>query len=239
MLFGTACTSSSVGPSPSTSAPISPPPKTSPTGPSSTGDSPSVSTTPESTTPESTTPGSSTPDTGIDSGPPGPPQPSLPSDVPTTGPNTRPGEKPPIMPLEATQHTARGARAFAAFFIKTIDWGYATTSSTYMRHYYFAKTCTECRSVAFQLDAVQQKDHHFVGDRFDIRRTTLAHIRRDGVTATLSVYFDVGRGAVLTKHGERVDLFKPLTNYREDLYLQWRRTPSGDAWVVGVMVPRA
>ena len=48
---------------------------------------------------------------------------------PKTGPNTRPGEKPPLMPLEATQHTPEGAKAFAEFFIKTIDWGYATVSS--------------------------------------------------------------------------------------------------------------
>ena len=60
----------------------------------------------------------------------------MPADVPRTGPNTRKGEQPPVMPVAATKHTADGAKAFAEFFIKTIDWGYATTSSAYMRHYF-------------------------------------------------------------------------------------------------------
>ena len=90
--------------------------------------------------PTTSTPASS----GSFSGPPRPTTPTIPADVPRTGANTRPGEKPPLMPLEATQHTARGAQAFAAFFVKTIDWGYATVSGAYMRHY-FATTCMSCR----------------------------------------------------------------------------------------------
>ncbi len=70
-----------------------------------------------------------------------PASPAVPADVPRTGPNTRKGEKPPVMPVLATKHTAAGAQAFAEFFIKTIDWGYATTSSAYMRHY-FEQSCS-------------------------------------------------------------------------------------------------
>ena len=47
------------------------------------------------------------------------------------------------MPVAATKHSAAGAQAFAEFFIKTIDWGYATTSSAYMRHY-FMHACSGC-----------------------------------------------------------------------------------------------
>ena len=53
--------------------------------------------------------------------------PTVPADVPTTGPNLlHPGERPPVMPALATQHTPEGAVAFAKFFIQTIDWGFAT-----------------------------------------------------------------------------------------------------------------
>src|SRR4051794_15205328 len=149
-----ACTSSSSG-SPASSTASSP-------APSSVPVSSAVTSPPPSTTTKSSS----------FSGPPRPVTPTLPADVPKTGPNTRPGEKPPVVPLEATQHTGRGAQAFAEFFIKTIDWGYATTSSAYMRHY-FTKSCIGCRSTAEALDKAARAKHHFVGDRFTLDSATV------------------------------------------------------------------
>ncbi len=94
-----------------------------------------------------------------------PPRPTVPPDVPRTGPNIRKGEKPPVLPVAATRHTADGAKAFAEFFIKTIDWGYATTSSAYMRHY-FEPTCIGCASVRSGLSTrPASSDRHFIGGR--------------------------------------------------------------------------
>jgi hypothetical protein len=158
-------------------------------------------------------------------GPPKPPQPSLPADVPTTGPNTRAGEKPPIMPLEATQHTPDGATAFAQFFIKTIDWGYATTSSTYMRHY-FQTACVGCRSTADALDKARKQKHHFIGDRFTIRSAT-----EQGTTA-LKVHvlttFDVSSSEVVDHDGKFVDGGPAIPKFRELIDMSWH----GDHWLV-------
>jgi Family of unknown function (DUF6318) len=159
-------------------------------------------------------------------GPPKPPQPSLPADVPTTGPNTRAGEKPPIMPLEATQHTPDGAKAFAEFFIKTIDWGYATTSSTYMRHY-FQKSCIGCRSTADALDKARRQQHHFIGDRFTIRSVSETG-RATSTTIHLLATFDVQSVEVVDEHGESVDASPAVNGFRERVSASWLT----DHWLV-------
>ncbi len=93
--------------------------------------------------------------------------PTVPADVPRTGPNTHPGEKPPVMPVLATKHTPDGATAFAKFFIQTIDWGFATTSGAYMRHY-FQPSCVECASHADGIDNTRKAGGHYLGGRFTI-----------------------------------------------------------------------
>jgi hypothetical protein len=96
---------------------------------------------------------------------------SVPPDVPTTGPNlTAANERPPVMPVEATQHTPAGARAFAIFFIKTIDWGYATMSGAYLRHF-SSSHCATCLSLAHDLDDDRRNGHVYIGGRSKIRGT--------------------------------------------------------------------
>jgi hypothetical protein len=92
---------------------------------------------------------------------------TVPSDVPRTGPNTKPGEKPPVMPVAATQHTPDGAKAFAEFFIRTIDWGYATVSAAYMRHY-FQSSCEGCVIFADGIDKDRRAGVHYIGGRTSI-----------------------------------------------------------------------
>ncbi len=71
------------------------------------------------------------------------------------------------MPIEATKHTAAGAEAFSRFFVKTIDWGYATTNSKYMRHY-FGTSCALCVKISSDIDATAAAGHHYLGDRLHI-----------------------------------------------------------------------
>jgi hypothetical protein len=176
-------------------------------------------------TPPSTT-AASTPVTS----PSAPATPTVPADVPTTGPNAKAGEAPPLMPLAATKHTPAGARSFAAFFIKTIDWGYATTSASYMRHY-FTSACVECSNAANALDKARQRHHRYIGDRFMITRTGSASPR--GAAFTVTVTFDVSSVEVVDAHNKFVDGDAALTGYRETISLGWR--PSG--WLVIKMVP--
>jgi hypothetical protein len=193
---------------------------------SSAGDAPSS---PARTPTVSVPPPTASSSTGtINPGPPRATQPAVPADVPRTGPNTKRGEKPPVMPLEATQHTPEGAKAFAGFFIKTIDWGYATTSSAYMRHY-FEPSCVSCRSAAIALDRARTKHRHFIGDRFTIRRVASTSNSR------ISVYFDVSSAETVDRHGKGVGGYPALTNFREDMHLVW----TSPHWSVKQMVPRS
>jgi hypothetical protein len=157
----------------------------------------------------------------------------VPADVPRTGPNTRPGEKPPVMPELATENSAAGARAFAEFFIKTIDWGYATTSSTYMRHY-FTKSCIGCLSTAVALDSAARAKHRFIGDRFHItsaRDNGVGSIHTRHVFAT----FDVNSVEVLDRNGKFVDGEPALINFHELIDVSWK---SGHWHIDGFTVQR-
>jgi hypothetical protein len=190
----------------------------SPAGPSSTVGSPS---------------GSAPPVTVSHSGPPQPTRPTVPADVPTTGPNLRkPGERPPVMPLEATQHTQDGAVAFAKFFELTIDWGYATTSTAYMKHY-FESTCVTCVSVQKGLDDAAAKGNHFLGGRMSITRATVqANDGRPGAEQSVLVVYRLASIVVLSKNGTFVT-GDPALTMKDQVYLRW----SSDRWVVVEMVP--
>ena len=162
-----------------------------------------------------------------------PSAPTVPADVPTTGPNLRSrGEKPPIEPVAALEHTPEGAKAFAEFFIKTIDWGFATTSSKYMRHYYEA-TCIECENAARGLDSAARARHHFIGDRFTIRRVET--VARSGSAHGLDIYFDVTSTEVVDQAGKFVDALGALINFRERVQVTWSR----GQWKVTTMIPKA
>ena len=162
------------------------------------------------------------------SGPPRPAGPTVPADVPTTGPNLRkPGEKPPVMPLEATQHTQDGAVAFAKFFIQTIDWAYATTSTTYMRHY-FQPGCVTCKSIQAGIDRAAAKHRHFVGDWISI--TSVRGVRADtDHSAELSVLvaFSVNAFQVVDASGQFVN-GAPASKLKNRVWLRWLR----DGWTV-------
>lgn len=165
------------------------------------------------------------------SAPPSPAAPTVPADVPTTGPNLRfAGEKPPVMPVAATQHTRAGAVAFAEFFIKTIDWGYATTNSAYMRHY-FADSCTVCAGLAKGLEEQASNGNHFIGDRFTIQPAS--DVRSGGAHAaeyTAQLTFDVTSSELLDKQGQFID-GEPALTARTDVGARW----AGSKWQVVAM----
>jgi hypothetical protein len=153
----------------------------------------------------------------------------VPADVPTTGPNLRePGERPPVMPLEATQHTQDGAVAFAKFFIQTIDWAYATTSTTYMRHY-FQPGCVTCKSIQAGIDDAAAKHRHFQGDRFSIGAARdVAADATYGAEISLLLPVAVTTVAVIDASGQFVS-GEPALHLKERVWLAWI---DGAWWVV-------
>jgi hypothetical protein len=139
----------------------------------------------------------------------------------------RKGEKPPVMPLEATQHTQDGAIAFAKFFVQTIDWGFATTSGAYMRHY-FQSGCVECLSHANGLDNTRRASHHYLGSRFTITSSKEAAVGSHKAERSVIVTFDLSSLEVVDKHNTFVNGDIAHRGLRERVWLAWR----SDAWTV-------
>jgi hypothetical protein len=132
------------------------------------------------------------------------------------------------MPLAARRHTRAGARAFAVFFIETIDWAYATTSTTYMRRY-FVPTCIACVSTAAAVDRARRLGRHFIGDRFTIRGARSLPLASP-VGAVVA--FDTESVEVVDSRGRYVDALEALA-LQERVYLHW----SADGWSVKKMIP--
>jgi hypothetical protein len=157
----------------------------------------------------------------------------VPADVPTTGPNLlRKGERPPVMPVLATQHSAAGAVAFAKFFELTIDWGYATTSTTYMKHYY-EPSCVTCKSIQLGLDNAAAKHRHFVGGRMTITRTDGCPL--DGTKHAEQcelVVYRLTSVEVVARNGDFVDA-DPAMELKDQIWLRWRT----GGWTVVEMGP--
>jgi hypothetical protein len=144
--------------------------------------------------------------------------PTVPADVPTTGPNVNgPGERPPVEPVTATQHSAAGAKAFAEFFIRTIDWGYATTSSAYMRHY-FEPSCEQCEVVARLLDNAHRSGDHYIGGRIALKSSQVLAFEP---VPTVDLHLLVTADEVIDSHGKPKDADVAYPNLRERISLTW------------------
>jgi hypothetical protein len=201
---GAGCTSSGAADAP-TAGPVSSPPA----GSVSVGTASPAPSSPAPTSSPSTAPTTSRP----------PARPTVPADVPTTGPNLRTkDERPPVEPVAALAHTRAGANAFAKFFIRTIDWAYATTSTTYMRHY-FESSCAICRGLASQIDRDRRRHLHFIGDRITIRRANSG--RMIGKARTVTVSVDVTSVEVVDRRKSFVSGQGALSSYRERIHLRW------------------
>jgi hypothetical protein len=98
-----------------------------------------------------------------------------PADVPLTGHNVKPGEKPPLYPAAARARTQAGANAFAEFYMRTLDWAYATTNPSYMKHY-TGPSCGLCNGLATGISKTAALKHWYLGGRFTVGRATSAAV---------------------------------------------------------------
>jgi hypothetical protein len=90
----------------------------------------------------------------------------------TTGPGVLPGEKPPPLDPVAKQRTAIGAQAFAAYYIKVLDWSYAT-SDAYLLRVVSAPTCATCKKIIGGLTTLREEGGHILGDRLRLKSALL------------------------------------------------------------------
>lgn len=98
-----------------------------------------------------------------------------PADVPLTGHNVRPGEKPPLYPAAARARTQAGANAFAEFYMRTLDWAYATTNPSYMKHY-TGPSCGLCTGLATGISKTAAEHHWYLGGRLTVHPATATPI---------------------------------------------------------------
>jgi Family of unknown function (DUF6318) len=96
----------------------------------------------------------------------------------TTGPNVRPGEKPPVYPDLAKQHTANGALAFAAYYFRAFDWSYATNNATLLRGLSL-ETCAGCKQSINAVAQLSSQKEVLRGGRITLRSARILHRKFD------------------------------------------------------------
>lgn len=195
-----------------------------------------ASTTPSLSAPVRTSPPPTSPTTGSSAVSKPRSSPRVPADVPTTGLNvTSDQERPPVMPIAATQHTAAGAKAFARFFVQTIDWGYATTSSAYMRHYY-NDSCRFCRDIRTEVDEARVKRHHYIGDRFNVKGVGVVRVANQKESdRVIAIRADVSASSSVDAAGKIFAAAAPIRNLELRVYLRWINKEWSTVYMVRVL----
>lgn len=122
------------------------------------------------------------------SAPPSGPRPTGPA---TVGANVRVGEKPPSAPPVAQTHTAAGARSFAAYFIRAVDWGMATTDPSLIARA-SAPGCRACQAYVQSLTAMAAHGDSLRGARLQVVSATV-------VSGRLRVAADYGVDLVVNQ----------------------------------------
>jgi hypothetical protein len=87
----------------------------------------------------------------------------------TTGPNARPGEKPPTFPEAARHHTLTGAVAMGGFYFEALDWTIATNDAASVVEI-SAKGCQACARVVAAVETLHRKGQVETGGRITVHR---------------------------------------------------------------------
>lgn len=141
--------------------------------------------------------------------------------VATTGPNVRPGEKPPKLPAIAKKHSSVGAEEFARYWFHALDWAYATTDSTLARTL-FSPSCAGCRRFVEEiLDAPRTHHEHFIGGRISVESTRLVGADRSS-KRIVDVVVDQTRLKVVNSAGRVVQVTPPTSHALFRTWLSWR-----------------
>lgn len=146
----------------------------------------------------------------------------------TTGLAVEPGEKPPALSRLAKAHDLNGAVAFAGYYIKALDWSYATTDP-YLLHQISASTCDACKTVIDGLLKLQKEGSHAKGGRIHLESGEICECTDTQVKAQhiVKVVDTQDAGAIVRPNGTTSDNFARhrITTY---VYLSWL----GKGWKV-------
>lgn len=153
--------------------------------------------------------------------------------VPTTGPNVSPGESPPTPIPTVSSDSSDGALAFATYYIKMLDWVYATSQPAIVRTFY-ADGCTNCLTFLSNLESQVAGGHTYRGSRLSIDRQAI--VTNDGrMSATFAVSTELtasplqivdGAGSI-SNQGPQTTI--TLTNWLKWLGTGWTIVDQGKA----------
>jgi Family of unknown function (DUF6318) len=140
----------------------------------------------------------------------------------STGANVRPGEKPPTLSPVGKTNTAAGALAFADYWMRTLDWGYATTDSTLAKSA-FVDSCSNCAVLVKQFDDARAKGRHFRGGRSRVSSSSLqTNDHHNDATAVDDVTISTQPVRVLDSAGRVVDSAPANGTLTFRTWLKWR-----------------
>lgn len=154
---------------------------------------------------------------------PAPSESTSPTGVPTTGPNVNPGEVAPTQPANATRNTEEGALAFASYYMRTLDWVYATSKPDLLTPF-FASTCSTCRSgQSFISGLVRLGD--IKGGRVMIKQIGIVkNDGRGGADFAVSANVSVEAATVVSKSGATATSFPATPDTTLTEWMDWNGT---------------
>lgn len=146
----------------------------------------------------------------------------------TTGPNVRPGEKPPSFPQSLERNLPGAAGAFAVYWEKTIDWGYATVDSSLPRTVYSA-SCAGCERFMKIFDGARSDGVHFRGGRLLVLAWTIQpNDHHNGATAVVDVTFSIQALEAIDRDGKVVESDPAVARAADRVWVRW----TGRRWTV-------
>ncbi len=150
-----------------------------------------------------------------------PTQSTSPTLIPSTGPNSSPGEVAPTEPSSALTDDSAGALAFVSYYVRTLDWVYATSRPDLLSPFY-AATCSTCRDG-------QSAIERFVatgvikGGRLTIKQVALvANDGRSGASYAVSTNYSVTAASIVKAGGATATSFPAGADSTLTEWIAWR-----------------
>jgi hypothetical protein len=150
----------------------------------------------------------------------------------TTGPNVRPGEKPPELPAAAKSHEEFSAARFAEYFFRAFDWSIATNDPTLLKHY-SATTCKWCSHTIRDLDTLNTEHKVLLGGRVTIVQSgVILDDHRVKSERVALVEMKQGAETVVSSDGTRKSVAQ-ASHPTGIVYMSWQE----NHWVVLEVLP--
>jgi hypothetical protein len=140
----------------------------------------------------------------------------------TTGPNVRPGEKPPRLGAVGTEHNAVGATVAGAYYFRALDWTIATNDDFLIRRLGLP-SCGACNRVHQGLLALRAKDEEEIGGRINIESAVVSS-NQYKIDYEYAVRVTYHEGAVRLRDSDgTVRTTQPDARHQVDIvFLAWR-----------------